>query len=133
MPNKAHTAAYWIERAVADGLDAVADLDDFRDRLGVARPLEEHGAFTRGRRPKSQERRENKMALERCARLRAQQIASAEAFDTMLADGRLRLLTRRERLEQTAAGHPDNGSVQAARRILARMNAPENAEQAQGA
>lgn len=29
--------------------------------------------------------------------------------------------TRRERLEQTAAGHSDNPSVQAARRLLAKM------------
>lgn len=36
--------------------------------------------------------------------------------------GELRPPTRRERLEQTASGHPDNPSVQAARRLLAQMD-----------
>jgi hypothetical protein len=34
-------------------------------------------------------------------------------------------LTRRERLEMTAAGHPDRQDVQAARRLLAAMDTAE--------
>ena len=41
-------------------------------------------------------------------------------YERLVAAGELRPRTRRERLEDTAAGHPDNPSVQAARRILAR-------------
>jgi len=42
-------------------------------------------------------------------------------YDSLVKKDVLRKLTRRERLLQTAAGHPDNPSVQAARRILERM------------
>ncbi|WP_353251125.1 hypothetical protein [Salinisphaera sp. T31B1] len=44
-------------------------------------------------------------------------------YADMIARGEIRKLTRRERLERTAQGHPDNPSVQAARRLLARMDA----------
>ncbi len=120
--NITHTAAYWIERAQTRGLDAVADLSHFRDLLGVPRGLDDHNFFTRGRRPKTQERIQTKQMQERLAMITAQQAASSEAFTVMLADGRLRRLTRRERLERIGAGHDDNESVQAARRILAQMD-----------
>jgi hypothetical protein len=44
-------------------------------------------------------------------RLRAEYAAEVAA-------GRIRPPTRRERLERTAAGHPDNPSTHAARRLL---------------
>lgn len=99
MTNPTHTADYWIKLALTCALDAVANLDDFRDRLGTAAPLD------------------------RSRNVAAQQAASAEAFKTMMADGRLRRLTRREQMERAAAGHPDNESTQAARRVLAKMDA----------
>jgi len=48
-----------------------------------------------------------------------------EEFEARLAAGAIRLYTRRERLERTAAGHPDNPSVQAARRLLTKLDAVE--------
>ncbi|MES1933281.1 hypothetical protein T35B1_11757 [Salinisphaera shabanensis T35B1] len=44
-------------------------------------------------------------------------------YAAMIASGEIRKPTRRERLERTAQGHPDNPSVQAARRLLAQMDA----------
>ena len=41
-------------------------------------------------------------------------------YAAAVADGRVRPPTRLERLRKTAAGHPDNPSVQAARRLLER-------------
>ena len=57
--------------------------------------------------------------------LRRLQTASDETkrlYEAAIARGEIRSpksLSRRERLELTAAGHPDNPSVQAARRLLA--------------
>jgi hypothetical protein len=45
-----------------------------------------------------------------------------DEYAAKCAAGELRPPNRREKLEQIAAGHPDNESTQAARRILARYN-----------
>jgi hypothetical protein len=43
-------------------------------------------------------------------------------YQAALARGEVREPTRRERLEAAAKGHPDNPSVQAARRLLAKLD-----------
>lgn len=43
-------------------------------------------------------------------------------YDRKVRSGEIEPLTRRERLEAIANGHPDNESVQAARRILKKLN-----------
>ncbi len=54
----------------------------------------------------------------------ADRIRLRKEYDAKLASGEVRKPTRRESLERTAAGHPDNESVQAARRLLAKMRVP---------
>jgi hypothetical protein len=44
-------------------------------------------------------------------------------YNQKVAAGELRPPTRLERMKATAAGHPDNPSVQAARRIVAKLEA----------
>lgn len=43
-------------------------------------------------------------------------------YAAKVAAGELREPTHRERLEEAAAGHPDRPDVQAARRLLAKLN-----------
>ena len=45
-----------------------------------------------------------------------------DEYDRLLANGEVRQPKRIERLIKTAKGHPDNSSVQAARRILEKEN-----------
>ncbi len=47
-------------------------------------------------------------------------------YRRLVEAGEIRAPTRIEQREKTAAGHPDNPSVQAARRILAREGIPGN-------
>lgn len=50
--------------------------------------------------------------------LDARRTALREEYYQAIKSGEIRAPTRREMLERTAAGHPDNPSVQAARRLL---------------
>jgi hypothetical protein len=52
------------------------------------------------------------------AALVERRVALREQYRQLLASGELREMTKFERLEFTAAGHPDNPNVQAARRLL---------------
>lgn len=56
---------------------------------------------------------------ERDVQWQARRDAARDAYDAAVAEGTIRPPTRWERLEAAATGHPDNESVQAARRILA--------------
>jgi len=48
--------------------------------------------------------------------------AARSEYRAAVDSGAMRPLTRRERTERIASGHPDNPSVQAARRMLAKWN-----------
>lgn len=60
---------------------------------------------------------------QRDADLTARREALRVEYKNKLASGELREMTELERLQQTAAGHPDNPSVAAARRLLVKRNA----------
>jgi transketolase len=64
--------------------------------------------------------RQVKQQVRKDAGLAAKREALRAEYQAKLAAGELRHPTRRESLEKTAAGHPDNESVQAARRLLAK-------------
>lgn len=53
--------------------------------------------------------------------LAARRAELTREYEAKVAAGEIRPPSRRQRLEATAAGHPDNESVQAARRMLAKM------------
>ena len=43
-------------------------------------------------------------------------------YDALLQSGEIVLLSRRERLEQIASGHPDRADTQAAKRLLEKLH-----------
>lgn len=110
----------YIKLAREKGITKVADVTDFLYRLGVPGFLEDHSFFTPGARSKAATRRRNKMLQEQSARIMRSRDAARDAFNEMLESKEIQLMTRLEKLQETAKGHPDNPSVQAARRLLAK-------------
>lgn len=102
------------------GIEAVADREHFFSILGIPDHLDDHSFFTRGRTPKSEGRRRSAALLAKQERVQASRDAAHDEYERLLADGTIRLMTRRERLAWQASGHTENESVQAARRILNR-------------
>lgn len=88
---------------------APADFGDAGLHCGAAHV----GRSTRRRQVEAQFAKDNELTLRR-EELR-------RLFMEKIAAGEIREPTRLEKLRTVAAGHPDNPSVQAARRILARM------------
>lgn len=79
------------------------------------------GLHKRGRRQSDRQwQRLVKAEDARTARLLARREELRREFDEAVRRGELREPSTLERLQRTAAGHPDNESVQAARRALAK-------------
>jgi len=85
--------------------------------LGLGNPALHNPA---GHVPRSRWRRYLNMQADADADLIARREQLREEYREKLAAGDLRRPTTIERLRETANGHPDNASVQAARRILIR-------------
>lgn len=109
---------YWIAKARKMGIESVAGLEDFREKLGVPQAITS-AYVERGHVSKPAKRAATRRMLEEIAQVEAAQSAAAAAYEQLLAAGTIRRLGRRERLEEVASGHPDNPSTQAARRLLA--------------
>jgi hypothetical protein len=97
----------------------VMSLDQFLGLRQAPNVLEDHGGL---RYPngisKAERRRIHQRLQKRMAELTVRDDLRAE-YELLVEEGVIRPPTRLERLERTARGHPDNDSVQAARRILA--------------
>jgi len=92
--------------------------DEFLNRRGAPNILEDHGGlkYPNGI-SKAERRRIDRRLAEQWDKLKIRDALSNE-YDRLVAAGEIRPPTRKERLERTAAGHPDRADVQAARRIL---------------
>jgi hypothetical protein len=100
----------------------VLDFEEFSARIGAPTVLEDHGGF---RFPngisKAERRRQERRIRERMELVTAGVAHARHMYDWLVSTGDVRPPTHRERLERTAAGHDDNPAVQAARRVLRRM------------
>lgn len=102
------------------------EFEEFAARRGASfSDVGDAGAHKRARWHSDKQWRRIIKALDR----RAADVVSDRAslrkeYDALVAHGILRDLTRMERIERAARGHPDNASTQAALRILARLTAP---------
>jgi len=100
----------------------VLDFAEFAARMGTPNFLEDHGGF---RYPngisKAERRRQERRIRERLELVTTRRASARQMYDWLCSTGEVRPPTRREHLERTAAGHDDNPAVQAARRVLRRM------------
>lgn len=101
----------------------VLSFDQFAAEQGYGESFISEPGMHRGRAGQSE--RAKRAALARLAKLNAEHSAIRRelilAYARKIDAGEIRPPTHRERLEQIAAGHPDNPSVQASRRLLARL------------
>ena len=116
-PSDAEIITVWASSKTAGG---VMTEDEYIMSKGVeVFPPGEPGLHRTPRRiPKSQQRENAKMMLKRQDDWQKQVDALREEYRQKVMDGEIRPPSRIERLMDTAKGHPDNPSVQAARRIL---------------
>ena len=94
--------------------------------------LERHGAGMASMGEPALHRQPGSTSKQRAARAATQAMRDAawaqrreqlrREYAALVAAGQLRPRTRRERLERTAAGHPDKESTRAARRLLEKMS-----------
>lgn len=77
--------------------------------------------------PKAAQRRHLQMLATNTAEHSSKLAAVRQEYDRLVEAGELRPMTSRERLQQTAAGPDDSAAAQAARRILARLDNKDSA------
>lgn len=95
-------------------------------RGGSMSDVGDAGAHKRGRRQSNKQWNRIIKAIDaRSALVLARRCTAREEYDEAVSRGELRPLTRLERLKATASGHPDNPSVQAAKRLLSALKVPQ--------
>jgi hypothetical protein len=93
--------------------------DDYLTRHGAPFAFGDAGLHkTHTRMSRKQWDRQVKQQVRKDAELAAKREALRVEYRAKLSASEIRKPTRREQLEKTAAGHPDNESVQAGRRLL---------------
>lgn len=99
----------------------VMDFETFAALRGASRQdFGEVGAHKRSRRQTDKQwNRIIKRITERGDKLEQKREDLRQEYDRLVEQGVIRPLTPKEWLMETASGHPDNDSVQAARRVLA--------------
>lgn len=100
----------------------IMDFETFATKRGASRQdFGEAGTHKRSRRQTDKQwNRIIKRITERGGKLEQKREDLRQEYDRLVEQGAIRPLTPKERLMETASGHPDNDSVQAARRILAK-------------
>jgi len=113
-----------IDRITDQGLPPILSLEAWAARQGRTTDAAVHGHIHAGLRSAPTTKTYKRWNERELSRLQNASDETKRLYAAAVARGEIRSpqsLSRRERLELTAAGHPDNPSVQAARRILAQM------------
>jgi len=102
----------------------VMDFETFAARRGGSRQdFGEAGAHKRSRRQTDKQwNRIIKRITEQGGKLEQKREDLRQEYGQLVQQGVIRPLTPKERMMETASGHPDNNSVQAARRVLAKRH-----------
>ncbi|KKM62853.1 hypothetical protein LCGC14_1517410, partial [marine sediment metagenome] len=102
------------------------DFETFATKRGGSRQdYGEPGAHKRSRRQSDKQwSRIIKHLMQKDDELDTRRVDLRKQYAALVKQGVLRPLTRMEKLKATAAGHPDNPSVQAARRVLKKQGVP---------
>jgi HD superfamily phosphodiesterase len=105
-------------------------LNQFLGRCGLSRPPAEHG-FLRATSSMSAAalKRAQKWHRQALVEYGIQREAAIAAYNALVEAGEIVDPDQTERLERKAQGHPDNDSVQAARRVLEKRKARQRARE----
>lgn len=121
-------AGYTAVRHKAPAEAPVMTLEQFAKKHRMVTTADVDGHLHAGLRSKPQTKTYDRWFNAKLTELQAARDATMTAYQAAVQRGEIRTpesLSRREKLEISAAGHPDNEATQAARRLLAKMDAHE--------
>jgi hypothetical protein len=104
--------------ALSDDAPRAMTVAEFATERGLVWHAEVDGHLHAGLRAAGQPKTYHRWFARRLKELQDAREATRQAYAAAVASGEIQPPTEHDRLEATAAGHPDNPSVQAARRLL---------------
>ena len=108
-------------------MDRIKTFEQFAAENGLVTTADVDGHIHAGLRSKPQTKTYDRWFAAKLAQLQKAREDARRIYRTAIARGEFREPTSFERLESKAAGHDDNASVQAARRVLAKREARRQA------